>query len=56
MSNDDNGKRAVLHASVPESLARELKAVAVSEDRSLSGQLRVAVAEHIARHEEARTT
>lgn len=54
MSIDDSGKRTIIHASVPEELAQGLKAIAVAQDRSLSAELRRAVAEHIAQHEEAR--
>jgi predicted transcriptional regulator len=51
MRIDDSGKKAVIHASVPEELAQGLKAVAEAADRSLSAELRRAVAEHLAQHE-----
>ena len=51
MDITDGDKRAVIHASVPAELARGLKALAAAEDRSVSAELRRAVAEHIAAHE-----
>jgi hypothetical protein len=52
MRIDDSGKRAIIHASVPAKLAEGLKALAVAQDRSLSGELRRAVAEHLHRHDD----
>jgi CopG-like RHH_1 or ribbon-helix-helix domain, RHH_5 len=46
-----NTKRAVVHAVVPAELLEQFKRVAVAEDRSLSAQLRKAIAEHIDQRE-----
>jgi hypothetical protein len=54
MSIDPDNTKSVLHASVPEAMAAQLKALATAQDRSVSAELRRAVAEHIRQHEEAR--
>ena len=49
MNIDPDSTKVVLHATVPEELARGLKAIAEAEDRSVSAELRRAVAEHLRR-------
>jgi predicted transcriptional regulator len=42
----------VVSASVPDALARRLQQLAIEADRSLSGEVRRALAEHVRQQEE----
>ena len=52
MEKQDERRRRVISAQVPDELAHRLERLAAEADRSLSGEVRRALAEHVAQADE----